>query len=592
MRISIILILTAFLFFIGCAANANGGKVRLPKDIARLAADGKYEEAQTRVEQLLISPKTARADSIRLMLVLGKLLTAQKKWDEAISAYDWLEKNSPLDKIHYRQVIKVLAKPERQASIEHLPQTINSPYGEINPIISTDGKALYFIVDDGMDQDIFVSQMDDAGNWLQRKNIGKPLNTEFSDGLLSVMPGGNTFLVNSIYNIDGTKEMGFSLSHDMGESWSFPEPVKIANLYNRNRYTSACLAADGKTLLLALERDGGYGDLDIYVSFMRDDGVFTAPKNLGPNVNTMGTDGTPFLAPDGKTMYFSSDGHPSLGDADIFFTRRLDSTWTNWSMPENLGKELNTIGWDAYYTVSADGDYVYFVSSRKPSLGSTDIFRAQLPEEAKPKPVITVEGTVTDVKSTPVGANISYSRLSDEKVEGIASSNPLTGHYSIVLPVGEHYGFSIHKEGYLFYSDNIDATKIDETTTITRDITLKPVEIGSQIVLKNIFFDFNKTELLPESIGELNRLLQLMKDNPRIRVEIAGHTDSIGSDDYNAKLSTARAQAVAAWLVERGIDTARISAKGYGKTKPIATNDTEDGRSQNRRVTFTVVGMN
>ncbi len=562
----------------------------IAKKITRLMDEGEFDKAAELIEKALSRPEANREDSVKVLPLLAVCYNAMKDWKNSAKAYQYLEKHDVKNAIKWRKLKEIVSAPERDIAMERLPNTVNSKYGEIMPVISPDGKTLYFIVDDGKNQDIYYSTLDPNGNWTKRKNIGPPLNTQFSDGILSVLPDGNTVLLNGIYNPDGTKSAGYSISHNTGTSWTFPEPVKIDDFYNRNKYTSACLAADGKTLILALERDDGYGDLDLYVCFRKDDGSFTAPKNLGPIINTSGTDGTPFLAPDGITLYFSSDGHPSLGSADMFVARRKDSTWTNWTIPENLGKEFNTVGWDAYYTVPASGEWVYFVSSGFDAIGGTDIFRAKLPAEVKPKPVVTITGKVTDTNGNPVAADISYERLSDGKNLGIASSNPKTGKYSIVLPAGEKYGYSIHKQGYMFFSDHIDLTDIDSVTTIEQNITLKPVKVGSQIVLHNIFFEFNSAKLLPESIGELQRVLKLMQENPDIKVEIAGHTDSIGTESYNLKLSQQRADAVKEWLVQHGIDSSRIIAKGYGESQPIADNGTEEGRAKNRRVTFTIVG--
>jgi len=572
--------------------NPKNMKKRGAKDIVELMNKGEFDRAAAMIEKILSRPKANRADSIKIMPLLATCYCGMQKWNKAGSVYSWLEKNDSHEKIKWHTLEGIVEAPERKIHLEHLPRTINSKYGEIMPVISPDGKTLYFIVDDGKDQNIYYSTIDENGEWTKRCSIGSPLNTDFSDGILSVMPDGNTVLLNGKYNPDGTKEIGYALSQNLGDSWSYPEPVKIENFYNRNKYTSACLATDGKTLILALELDDSYGDLDLYVCFRNDDGTFTEPKNLGPTVNSSGTDGTPFLASDGITIYFSSDGHPSLGNSDMFFARRKDDSWTNWEIPKNLGKEFNSVGWDAYYTVTADGEWVYFVSSGLNAIGGTDIFRAQLPQEVKPKPVITVSGKVIDTSGNPVGANISYERLSNGKNLGIASSNPKTGNYSIVLPAGERYGYSIHQKGYLFYSDNIDLTNIDTSSVINVDIVLKPVEIGSQIVLRNVFFEFDQAELLPESIGELNRLLQVMKENPRINVEIAGHTDSVGTESYNKKLSLQRAEAVKEWLINKGIDKSRIKALGFGKSKPVADNATDEGRAKNRRVTFTIVGIN
>jgi len=559
------------------------------KEILKIMDEGKFDEAASRMERFLSRPQTNHADSIEVMPNLAICYCAQKRWEKASETYGWLIENDPRQKIRWRELKTIVDLPERKIELEHLPGTVNSDDGEIMPVISTDGKILYFIVDDGKNQDIYYSILDRNNNWTARKNIGSPLNTQFSDGILSILPDGNTVLLNGVYNPDGTKEAGYSISHNLGDKWAFPERVKINDFYNRNRFTSACLASDGMTLILALERDDGYGDLDLYVCFRNDDGTFSQPKNLGPTINSKETDGTPFLASDGVTIFFSSDGHAAIGHADMFVSRRQDDSWTNWSIPKNLGKEFNTVGWDAYYTVLATGEWIYFVSSGSGSMGATDIYRAKLPQEAKPKPVVTVTGAVKDTKGNLIGANICYERLSDGKNLGIATSNPATGYYSIVLPAGERYGFSIHKEGFLFFSDNLDLSDIVSTSTNERDITLKPVEVGAQIVLNNIFFEFDEDELLPESIGELNRLLQLLKENPQIKVEIAGHTDALGSEGYNVKLSLKRADTVSQWLIDHGIDAARIEAKGYGKSQPIADNDTDEGRAQNRRVTFTIV---
>ncbi len=563
--------------------------VKIAKKITALMDEGKFDEASQLIEQVLSRHKATRADSVKILPLLAVCYNAQREWDKSAQIYKYLEENDRGNAVKWRTLYQVVSAPEREIHMEHLPKTVNSKYGEIMPVISPDGKTLYFIVDDGKNQDIYFSTLDSSGNWTQRQPIGPPLNTDFSDGILSVMPDGNTVLLNGIYNPDGTKSPGYSISHNTGNGWTFPEPVKIDDFYNKNRFTSACLASDGKTLILALERDDSYGDLDLYVCFRKEDGSFTGPKNLGPTINTAGTDGTPFLAPDGVTLYFSSDGHPSLGSADMFVARRLDSTWTNWTVPKNLGKEFNTVGWDAYYTIPASGEWVYFVSSGFDAIGGTDIFRARLPKEVKPKPVVTITGKVTDPQGNPIAADIMYERLSDGKNLGIASSNPKTGKYSIVLPAGEKYGYSIQKKGYMFFSDHIDLTNIDTVATIEKNITLKPVEVGSQIVLHNIFFEFNSAELRPESIGELKRLLQLMTENPNIKVEIAGHTDSVGSESYNLKLSRQRAEAVKQWLVEHGISPDRIKTVGYGESQPVADNATEEGRAKNRRVTFTII---
>lgn len=579
------------LIFNSCAQRSRARHYRGElKTIIRGMQDGNFESASTKIEKILSDPDVLHTDSLKLMYYLSQCYVALGKWNKAEICYRWLSENDLHDPGKWRTLAKIVSQEDSISSLEHLPEAVNSKYGEIMPVISPDGKTLYFIVDQNGNQDIFVSRMDEIGNWSQRKQLPSPLNTQFSDGILSVTPDGNTVLLNGIYNSDGSKSGGYSISHNLGDdNWSFPQPVRIDNFYNRNRFTSACLSSSGKILLLSLERDNSYGDLDLYVCFRRDDGTFTMPKNLGPIVNTKGTDGTPFLASDEATLYFSSDGHPSFGSADMFVTRRLDDTWTNWSPPENLGKQLNTIEWDAYYTLTASGDYVYFVSSRKGSVGGTDIFRAKLPERVKPKPVVIVEGIVSDPDGIPIGADVKYERISDGIEVGIASSNPKTGYYSITLPLGTHYGIAVKAEGYLFFSDNLDLTNLSAASTVRKDIVLQPIRTGAKIILNNIFFEFNSAELLSESKSELERVFKVLDENPSLKVEIAGHTDSIGAEEYNFSLSQRRAQSVVDWLVSKGINRQRIIAKGYGETSPIADNGTDEGRKQNRRVTFEII---
>jgi outer membrane protein OmpA-like peptidoglycan-associated protein len=350
-----------------------------------------------------------------------------------------------------------------------------------------------------------------------------------------------------------------------------------------------CLAADGKTLLLSMQREESYGERDIYACFLRNDGTWTAPKNLGPNINTAADEGMPFLAADGKTLYFGSDGFSGYGSTDMFLTRRLDDSWEHWSEPQNLGPDFNTPEWDAYYTVPASGDYAYFVS-RQASMGEADIFRAKLPASLRPSPVVLVSGKVYDAKSgKPLVADIHYEILPGGKDAGLAHSNPATGEYKITLPAGSMYGFRAEASGYVAVNENLDVKKITEYAEIQRDLKLVPVEVGQTVRLNNLFFDFNQSILKSESFAELDRLVELLKASPKMEVEIEGHSDNVGNDAANKKLSNDRAKAVRDYLVSKEISTKRLKTIGYGKTKPLASNDTEEGRQQNRRVEFTIL---
>jgi OmpA-OmpF porin, OOP family len=315
--------------------------------------------------------------------------------------------------------------------------------------------------------------------------------------------------------------------------------------------------------------------------------VWTEPRNIGGIVNSKEADITPFLAPDGTTLYFSSGRPGGFGNNDVYVTRRLDSTWRNWSEPKNLGYPINTPGWDAYYTVPASGEYAYLVSTLD-GYGKSDIFRIRLPKELAPAPVLLVIGTVKDVKGNVVPARVMYERLSDHKQLGTAYANPKTGEFTLALPAGEQYGFRAEHDGYYPQSENLDLRSLEQYTEVRKDLVLAPIVSGTTVRLNNLFFDYDKAVLRQESNAEILRLVEFMKSNPSMRIEISGHTDGRGADEYNLELSQRRADAVVRALEAAGIEASRLVARGYGKRRPIDTNDTEEGRQNNRRVEFTI----
>ena len=301
-------------------------------------------------------------------------------------------------------------------------------------------------------------------------------------------------------------------------------------------------------------------------------------------MNSAADEATPFMAADGVTLYYASEGFSGFGGMDMYFTRRLDSTWEHWSEPQNLGPGLNTPGWDGYYTIPASGDYAYFVSSEN-SLGEDDIFRVKLPESLRPKPVVLISGRVLDAKTQkPVRASIHYEILPSGQEVGSASSSPKKGDFEIVLPAGKSYGFRAEAPGYASVSQNLDLTKVYTYKELQQDLLLVPLEVGQTVRMNNIVFDFGKATLQPQSFAELDRVVELLKQNPKMIIAVNGHTDSIGTPEANKELST-----VALYIESKGIQTTRLRVQGFGDTKPLVTNSTEDGRKQNRRVEFTIL---
>lgn len=489
---------------------------------------------------------------------------------------------------------------------ENLGPTINSIYDEVLPVISPDGKTLYVDrknhpqnyrkagarLDSNNIDNIWYSTQDASGNWLPLQNIGPMLNNGFGSFASSVTPDGNTLLIGGRYEPvgnEGTGAFGLWLTHRIAGGWSYPKQVIVQDYYTNAAYVEFCLSNNGRTIILSLDRKDSYGKKDLYVSFLQPDGTWSTPKNLGSDVNSSADEATPFLAADGKTLYFASDGFAGYGSMDMFITRRLDSTWQRWSEPENLGPQLNTPGWDAYYTVPASGEYAYFVSTEN-SYGMGDIFRVKLPEELRPRPVVLVSGNVLDAKTgKPVMAEIKYENLETGREIGSARTSPGTGAYKITLPAGENYGYRAEAPGYVPISLNLDLTTTNNYQELQRDLTLIPLEQGETVRLNNIFFETAKAELRPESFAELDRVVTMLKNNPSMEIVIGGHTDNVGAPASNVQLSSARATAVQSYLVSKGIALSRLRVKGFGETKPVGPNDTEAGRQQNRRVEFTIV---
>jgi len=478
---------------------------------------------------------------------------------------------------------------------ENLGRSINTKYSEHWPVISPDGRTLYFLregdpVNYSESGDIWFSTLQNNDEWSIAQHPGRPINTFDGGSVCSVTPDGNTLLLLGLYRTDGRINFnGFSLSHRTKDGWSFPLGIVIKNFYNDNNHWSGYLSNDGKKLFMGIERKDSYGECDIYVSFLQRNNVWSEPMNLGNVINTKEMEEDAFLAADDVTLYFESKGHGGYGGFDVFMSKRLDNTWKNWSMPVNLGSDINTSKDEQEYYITAKGDYAYFASGDN-SFGELDIFKIKLPEKVKPKPVVLIYGKVFNAKTNePVEAEIKYEILSTGMEAGNANSNPDDGSYKIILPYGKNYGYSAKADGYYSISENINLEKLSEYKEIEKNLYLAPIEIGEVVRLNNIFFDFDKYELKPESFPELDRLVNLLNDYPNIMILLSGYTDNIGTEDYNIKLSSKRAQAVAEYLFSKGISEGRVAAMGFGMFNPIAPNDSEEGRQLNRRVEFKIL---
>ncbi len=499
-----------------------------------------------------------------------------------------------------RQEVQIFEADIVNVNPERLSETVNSVYNELKPLVTPDGKTLLFSRQyhpgntGGEDdpEDIWFAQWDeDKGEWMEAENMGAPLNTVGPNYISSITPDGNTVIITlgNRYTRNGKMKAGVSVSTRTSEGWTKPVPFEIINEINTSDKANYFLANNREVLLMSVEGDPSFGSRDLYVSFLLDDGRWSEPLNLGEDINTALEETSPFLAADDKTLYFSSNGYTGYGKHDIFVSRRLDDTWTNWSEPENLGPQINSPEEDAFFNIPPTGEYGYF--SRDFTDNNSDIFRFELPKEHQPDAVVRVRGVVYNRKTRrPMQARIFYETLPEGKEIGTIESDPMTGEYQIILPTGSMYGYLAEAEGFVAINANIDLKDTKVYGELNKDLYLVPIETGAVVTLNNIFFDFDKSELKEASFPELKRVIKLMNDNPDMRISVEGHTDDIGTVEYNIGLSHRRADAVVKYLTENGIDPGRLETKGWGKSKPLVSNDDEvGGRALNRRVEFVIL---
>lgn len=483
---------------------------------------------------------------------------------------------------------------------ENVDPHINTAYTEILPIISPDGNTLYFVRSDHpqnysgsmKSQDVWMADVTNGMADAKATKVPKPLNTQQYNMIAGVSPDGNSMMIKGIFDKDGKyAKKGYSMVYRTATGWGSPEAIDIDNYENmaKGDYVGAYWTQDGKHIVMSFSESSSDNSQDLYVSHRADNGDWSKPKKLGATINGTGDDHSPFLASDGKTLYYSSDREGGLGSNDIWMSKREDDSWTKWSEPINLGEEINTDQWDAYYSIDAQGKYAYMASS-KGSKGKEDIIRIKLKEEVQPDPVVLIKGKVLNQKTNePVDAIISYNGILDGKNYGSARTNPATGEYTIVLPYGNNYDFTASAANYIGVSDNLDLTSVGEYKVIERDLYLVPIEVGATVRLNNIFFETGKDGLKNESFTELMRVVEFLKTNPNVKIELSGHTDNVGDKTFNKTLSQKRADTVLAYLSANGIDSSRLVAKGHGMEKPVADNATEDGKAMNRRVEFTIL---
>ena len=475
---------------------------------------------------------------------------------------------------------------------------INSEYDEYLPAVVADESEIIFTVMRPRDQNTqcafcqmeedFYASKKENGEWKKRYKLDYPINTGYNEGAQCISPDGK-YLFYTICNTDfGNGSCDLYWSKRIGNRWSRPRNFD-APVCTKFWESQPSIAPDGKTIYFASNRPGGFGKMDIWKTIMTEEGLFTVPENLGKNINTDGDDSAPFIHADGKTLFFVSDGHPGMGGKDIFYSTLTDTGWTK---PVNLGYPINTPADEINILINAAGTTAYFSTDKEGGYGGQDLYYFTLDDRLRPTPVTYIKGKVIDENThEPVHAAIEMIDLNTNEVTTSTFSDPVSGEFLACILTGSNILMNVTHPYYLLYSENFQIEKnYTELEPYLKNIALKRPEVGETFVLRNVFFDFDKSTLKKESEVELNKLVDYLTSNKGIKIEIGGHTDNQGSQTYNEKLSNDRAKAVYDYLVNKGIDSNRMSYKGYGLNKPIASNDTEEGRALNRRTEFTIVG--
>jgi outer membrane protein OmpA-like peptidoglycan-associated protein/tetratricopeptide (TPR) repeat protein len=468
---------------------------------------------------------------------------------------------------------------------ENLGDGVNSTMSEYYPTLTLDGNKLIFTRRlNHLNEDFFEAGKID-NKWNKAASLPGDINTNLNEGAQNISQDGQWLIFTGCNFPEGYGSCDLYISYLTTEGWSTPE--NLGNRVNTEFWESApSLSPDKRDLYFSSGRPDGYGGKDLYVSHRLPNGKWSEPENLGPEINTVGDEVTPFMHADNQTLYFTSNGHIGYGGDDLFLTKK--GAKNTWGKPVNLGYPINTIENEGTLVIAADGETAYYASDRSDSRGGLDLYTFRLRKDVRPMRTLWVKGKVYD-KKTEKGLP-SAVELIDLATQNIISKvqTDETGNYLITLPVGKDYAFNVNRRGYLFFSENF-SLKEGSDSAYNINIALQPIETNAVIVLKNIFFDFNQYDLKPESQVELDKVVQLMRDNPTLRIQINGHTDNIGKPADNLKLSENRAQEVVNYLIQKGVQPERLAFKGFGATVPVAPNDTEENRAKNRRTELKVV---
>jgi outer membrane protein OmpA-like peptidoglycan-associated protein/tetratricopeptide (TPR) repeat protein len=598
--------------------NSNNAVLNLKMGHCYMYSSTEYDKSIKHLEKAL--SLNANTDPF-VHYLIGWYQQSTESFDEAIKAYklyDQKKNSSEYTKMDTKSKMeeckrgkKLVAAP-LHVKIENLGDLVNTTAPEYKPVISADQSLLIFTsrregsTGGKLDpyikepfEDLYYSENDGSG-WTKVKHLRGDVNSDSHDASVGLSPDGQRLLMYLGHEGGDIYECNLK-----GDKWS--EPVKLNENINTKKFqeSSACYAPDEKSLYFVSDKEGGTGGKDIYVSELDADGNWGPSKNLGTVINTDMDEEGVFMHPDGKTMYFSSMGHSTIGGFDIFKSVLNNGKW---SKPVNIGYPINTAKDDIFFVIAANGKDAYYSSIRSDSYGGRDLYKIEFLKDTTVEtpdtdPQLTLlKGVVSDEKTKELlEATIEITDNATNEIVATFKSNSKTGKYLVSLPSGKNYGISVSAPKYLFHSENFDISESKEYQEVEKDVELKRIEVGKKIVLNNIFYDYDEATLRNESMSELGRVVDLMKNNPKIKVEISGHTDSRGSDSYNRTLSENRAKSVVTHLISKGIAKDRLVYKGYGETqlrisdvtisKLTAETEIEAAHQENRRTEFKVIGL-
>jgi outer membrane protein OmpA-like peptidoglycan-associated protein len=462
---------------------------------------------------------------------------------------------------------------------------VNTSDDEYFPAITADENTLIFTRKTNNNEDFYQSVKID-GKWQTATYLSDKINSQFNEGALSLSQDGKIIFFTGCNRPDGLGRCDIYITQKKGNDWS--KPFDISPPVNTAGWESQpSISSDGRTLYFVSNRKGGYGGYDIWKSTLSEKG-WSEPENLGPNINTQYDEQSPFIHPDDSTLYFCSNGWPGMGGKDLFVSRLGKDG--KWQKPENLGYPINSSGDENGLTLTANGTYAFFSSNNLNGSGGFDIYTFELPKSVRPHQVTYVKGTVNDaITKQPLESAVEIIDLEKDIPVYQDYSSAEHGDFLATLTTGKNYGLNISRDGYLFYSANFSLIGHEDKNPFNIAVLLQPIEVGNKVILKNIFFDTNKSEIKDESKPELKKLVDFLNLNPTVRIEVSGHTDNVGSDQLNQTLSENRAKSVYQYLVTNNINPTRLVYKGYGETQPVASNDNEEDRSKNRRTEFKII---